>query len=196
MSGARAVLGRRGVLAAGAVLGGAALTGAAGTLDRLLVRGRQLTYGDRTVRCTVGFGGIRVNKREGDGGTPAGVFPLRRVLFRPDRVIAPETLLRVQALLPGDGWCDDPADPAYNRLVRLPYPAHYEALWRDDALYDVVVPLGANDAPPIPGRGSAIFLHVARADWGPTDGCVAVERAALLAILRQCGRATVIDIRA
>jgi L,D-peptidoglycan transpeptidase YkuD (ErfK/YbiS/YcfS/YnhG family) len=122
-------------------------------------------------------------KREGDGATPAGSFPFRRALWRPDRWPAPPpTRLPLAALDPDDGWCDDPGDPAYNRAVRLPHPARHERMWRDDALYDLVLVIGHNDDPPLPGAGSAIFVHVARADLAPTEGCVALARADLAAL--------------
>ena len=110
---------------------------------------------------------------------------MREVWFRADRLPAPATGLPRHALDRKDGWCDDPADPAYNRHVRLPYPASCEELWRADGLYDVIVPLGYNDAPVVPGLGSAIFLHVARHDFAPTAGCVALAPADLLVVLRE-----------
>ena len=130
--------------------------------------------GPHRFRATSGAGGVRADKREGDGATPRGVLPLRRVLYRADRVQRPRASVPVFPLGPGDGWCDDPQDPAYNTAVTLPHPARHEALWRGDGQYDVVGVLGWNDAPPVRGRGSAIFLHVSRADGGPTAGCVAL----------------------
>ncbi len=144
-------------------------------------------FGGRVWRCAIGPGGVTSNKREGDGATPIGGFALRRVLYRPDRLARPETSLPVAALQPEDGWCDDPDDAAYNRPVRLPYGASHERLWRDDGIYDVIVILGHNDDPPVPGRGSAIFLHVARPDYGPTAGCVGLALADLLTVLREAG---------
>lgn len=138
------------------------------------------------VPCVLGRGGIRRDKREGDGATPVGEFPLRRVLWRADRLERPETILPCQPIAPDDGWCDESADPAYNRPVRHPYPASAEHLWRDDPLYDVIVVIGHNDDPVVPGMGSAVFLHVARADGGPTAGCVAFARADLLRLLHDC----------
>lgn len=131
-------------------------------------------WGAQRMRCALGKGGIRAAKREGDGATPAGAFAMRRMLYRPDRGLAPVTKLPVAPLSPDDGWCDDPGDPAYNRPVTLPYQARAECLWRDDRLYDLVVVLGYNDAPPVAGLGSAIFLHVAATDYAPTEGCVAL----------------------
>jgi len=133
--------------------------------------------------CALGKGGVRPDKREGDGATPIGRFPLRRVLYRPDRSPPPATALPCAAIAPEDGWCDDPADPAYNRPVRLPHPARHERMWRDDALYDLVIVIGHNDDPPVAGLGSAVFVHLARPDWAPTEGCVALARADLVELL-------------
>ncbi len=138
-------------------------------------------------RCALGKGGVAAMgaKREGDGATPAGLWPLRRLFYRPDRLNAPRTRLPVTALEPSDGWCDAPGDAAYNQAVTLPYPASAEHLWRDDGVYDLIVVLGYNDAPVVTGCGSAIFLHVARPDYSPTEGCVALAEADLLEVLAE-----------
>lgn len=143
----------------------------------------RLTWNSRTVRCALGPAGVVADKVEGDGATPAGVFPLRYVFYRPDRVDPPAGSLETRALRKADGWCDDPDDPAYNRLVELPYPASAETLWRDDDVYDLIVVLGHNDDPPVPGAGSAVFFHLAKPDFAPTEGCVAIERDILIEIL-------------
>lgn len=153
-----------------------------------------LLWGGRRLRCALGRGGVRIDKREGDGATPAGGFPLRRLFYRSDRLPAPRTRLASRPLKAGDGWCDDPAHAAYNSLVPLPFAGRCEALWRDDGLYDVIVVLGHNDAPPVPGRGSAIFLHVATADYAPTQGCVALAKADLVALVADCGGDTVLRV--
>jgi L,D-peptidoglycan transpeptidase YkuD (ErfK/YbiS/YcfS/YnhG family) len=136
-----------------------------------------------TWRCCIGRGGLRAHKQEGDGGTPLGLLPLRRVLFRADRGPIPQTVVPIEPIAPGDGWCDDPGDRRYNLPVRLPYPARHEALWRQDGLYDLVGVLGWNDDPVRRGEGSAIFLHVARPDYAPTEGCIAMAAADLRALL-------------
>ena len=139
----------------------------------------------RRYRCALGHGGVRDDKREGDGATPAGDFGLLRVLYRADRLASPTTVLPVDALASDDGWCDTPGDAAYNRQVKLPYKAGSETLWRDDGLYDVIAVSSYNDTPAVPGRGSAIFVHVARDNFEPTEGCVAFTRDDLLTILRE-----------
>ena len=147
--------------------------------------GGRLILNGRRYRCALGRGGIADAKREGDGVTPAGQFPLRGLLYRPDRLARPDTELAAQVIKPSDGWCDDPDDSAYNQAITLPHGASAEALWRDDHLYDLVVIMGHNDNPVVPGQGSAIFMHVAGPAYGPTEGCVALARDDLLAVLRE-----------
>jgi L,D-peptidoglycan transpeptidase YkuD (ErfK/YbiS/YcfS/YnhG family) len=140
-------------------------------------------FGARRCRCALGPGGLSAAKREGDGTTPIGYWPCRLLYYRPDRLAAPPTGLRTTALSPQDGWCDAPDDPRYNQPVQLPYPASAESLWREDGIYDLIVPLGYNDAPVMPHFGSAIFLHLARPGYPPTQGCVALALRDLLAFL-------------
>jgi len=133
-----------------------------------------LSIGSATCRTALGRGGVRADKHEGDGATPIGLLPLRSVLYRADRLTAPTCAVPVRTIAPHDGWCDDPAHPAYNQPVPLTINASAEALWRDDPVYDIIGVLGWNDAPVRPGFGSAIFVHVARPDYAPTEGCVAL----------------------
>jgi L,D-peptidoglycan transpeptidase YkuD (ErfK/YbiS/YcfS/YnhG family) len=143
----------------------------------------RLRFRDMIFRAALGKGGVRYDKHEGDGATPAGPLLLRRVLYRADRLSRPVAAVPVEPLAPQDGWCDDPTHRDYNRAVALPQAARCEELWRTDAVYDVIGVLGWNDAPVVAGRGSAIFLHVARPFYAPTEGCVALEVAALVQLL-------------
>jgi L,D-peptidoglycan transpeptidase YkuD (ErfK/YbiS/YcfS/YnhG family) len=145
----------------------------------------RLIFDGLMLRCALGKGGVRpaTGKRESDGATPAAIMPLRRVLFRADRGPAPRCAVPVEPIARDDGWCDDPAHAAYNRPVRLPFAASHEVLWRDDHLYDIVGVLGWNDDPVERGRGSAIFLHLAREGFAPTEGCVALALPDMRALL-------------
>jgi L,D-peptidoglycan transpeptidase YkuD (ErfK/YbiS/YcfS/YnhG family) len=164
-------------------------------VDLTYAAGR-LTWPGGSARAVCGQNGVTTDKHEGDGASPAGTFPLVRAYYRPDRVApAPVTRLPLTALRPDDGWVDDAADPQYNRLVRLPYPAHHENMWRPDGLYDLVVVIGYNADPVVPGRGSAIFLHCAGPAFAPTAGCVAVARGVLLALFPLLGPGSRITIR-
>ena len=144
---------------------------------------RTLTAFGEIIPCIIGRGGAVAadDKREGDGATPLGAWPLRGALLRPGWTAMPE--LPWRWLRPADGWSDDPADAAYNRPVSHPHHFSAERLWRDDAVYDAIVVLGHNDTPPVAGSGSAIFLHLTRDDRRPTEGCVAIDRDAMTALL-------------
>ena len=153
----------------------------------------------RVVRCALGKAGViaAAEKREGDNKSPLGVWTMREVWYRPDVYSeGPNTALPVRATRPEDGWCDAPGDPNYNRPVALPYPASAERMWRDDAVYDLVVVLGHNDTPPVPGMGSAIFMHLAREGYLGTEGCVALARADIEAVLAAAQPGDAVEIRA
>ncbi len=154
-----------------------------------------LDWGAGLRRAAIGPAGIALKGGEGDGITPCGRFPVREIFYRADRIARPDVKLPLRAIQPDDGWCDAPDDPSYNRLVKLPYRASAEKMWREDHLYDLVAVLGYNDDPVVPGRGSAIFLHVARPDYSPTHGCVALAFADVLAALEQLqpGDAVVVE---
>lgn len=133
--------------------------------------------------CSVGKTGLILDKREGDLATPEGAFHIESILFRPDRVPPPRSILPAKPVRAWDRWSDDVSDPAYNQRVRQPSFGSSEALRRADPLYDLIAVLSANRSPVIPGAGSAIFLHVWRGARLPTAGCVAFPRPILTWIL-------------
>jgi len=156
-------------------------------MDLLVFANGFALWGDARFRCALGAAGVQKEKCEGDRATPEGVFPFRRVLYRADRLAAPNTRLPMATIAPEDGWCDDPGHRAYNQPVTLPFAASAERLWREDARYDLVLIPGHNDAPATPGKGSAIFVHLTDAAYSPTEGCVALALADLQKILSQAG---------
>jgi L,D-peptidoglycan transpeptidase YkuD (ErfK/YbiS/YcfS/YnhG family) len=151
-----------------------------------------LSHGVRP--AALGRTGIRALKREGDGATPLGRFAVRQVLYRADRVMRPRTQIPVQAIREHDGWCEDPSDRNYNRLVKLSSQSRADRLIRSDHLYDIVLVLGHNDQPRVKGRGSAIFVHLARPGFTPTAGCIALTRHDLTMMLREVRRGTQIVV--
>ena len=151
-----------------------------------------LAHGVR--RVALGRTGVAALKHEGDGATPLGRFPVREVLYRADRVSRPRTRLSLRAIRAGDGWCEDPADRDYNRLVRVSSRPGVDSLTRTDHLYDVVLVPGYNDRPRVRGKGSAIFLHLARPGYLPTEGCIALSRHDLLLLLAQARRGSAIVV--
>jgi L,D-peptidoglycan transpeptidase YkuD (ErfK/YbiS/YcfS/YnhG family) len=153
-----------------------------------------LVAGSLALPAALGRGGIKANKREGDGGTPRGAFQLKRVWWRADRAPRPRTRLPTRRIRTDDGWCEDSADRRYNRPVRLAPNHPGDRLWRTDAIYDLVVELDHNTRPRIAGRGSAVFIHVARPGFAPTAGCVALAASALRRLLARVGPDTRIVI--
>jgi L,D-peptidoglycan transpeptidase YkuD (ErfK/YbiS/YcfS/YnhG family) len=153
-----------------------------------------LVAGEQTVPVALGRGGIKANKREGDGGTPKGIFRPRQLWWRADRHPRPRTLLPVRAIRADDAWCEDPGSRHYNQPIRLDPGRDGDRLTRDDALYDFIVEIDHNTSPRITGRGSAVFLHLARQNFAPTAGCVAMTKSAMLHLLARLGPETRIVI--
>jgi L,D-peptidoglycan transpeptidase YkuD (ErfK/YbiS/YcfS/YnhG family) len=148
----------------------------------------------QAIPVALGRGGIRANKWEGDGGTPKGIFRPVRLWWRADRHPRPRTFLPVRPITPQDAWCEDPADRHYNQPIRLAGNADGDRLTRADHLYDFIIEIDHNTHPRIAGRGSAVFLHLARDNFGPTAGCVAMTRPMMLRLLRRIGPRTRIEI--
>jgi L,D-peptidoglycan transpeptidase YkuD (ErfK/YbiS/YcfS/YnhG family) len=153
-----------------------------------------LTAGGQTIPVALGRGGIRANKREGDGGTPKGSFRPRQLWWRADRHPRPRTFLPIRAIGPEDAWCEDPSSRHYNQPIRLDRGRDGDRLQRDDQLYDFIVEIDHNSSPRIAGRGSAVFLHLARGNFGPTAGCVSMTKSAMLRLLARLGPETRIVI--
>ncbi|MFL6819252.1 MAG: L,D-transpeptidase [Bradyrhizobium sp.] len=153
-----------------------------------------LSAGGQTVPVALGRGGIKANKREGDGGTPKGTFRPLRLWWRSDRHRRPRTFLPVRAIGPADAWCEDPQSRHYNRPVQRSRDAGGDRLKREDHLYDFIVEIDHNSSPRVSGRGSAVFLHLARENFGPTAGCVSMTQSAMLRLLARLGPQTKIVI--
>jgi L,D-peptidoglycan transpeptidase YkuD (ErfK/YbiS/YcfS/YnhG family) len=151
-----------------------------------------LAHGVR--RAALGRSGTKALKREGDGATPLGRFPVRQVLYRPGRLPRPRTQFPLRAIRADDGWCEDPADRNYNRLVKLSPRSSADRLTRDDHLYDLILVLGHNDRPRVKGRGSAIFVHLARPGYSPTAGCIALAQHDLSMLLAELRRGSALKV--
>lgn len=157
-----------------------------------------LRAGGLSIPVALGRSGIAADKREGDGRTPAGRWRILALLYRPDHGPRPVSRLPARTIRPDDGWCDDRADRRYNRAVTLPIggprKVSHETMWRDDTLYDLVLVIDHNQRPRIAGRGSAVFIHLARPGFKPTEGCVALRRADMKRLLARLRPGAVIDI--
>ena len=154
-----------------------------------------LIAGPVAIPLALGRGGILANKREGDGGTPRGRFRLVRLWWRADRQTRPATGLPSRRIGPRDAWCEDPADRHYNRHIEIPPGDPGDRLQRSDHLYDFIIEISYNMRPRIAGRGSAVFIHVARPGFAPTAGCVAMTRAHIRHLLQRVGPKTHIVIQ-
>ena len=167
-------------------------------IDRVIVRRSPgsptrgiLAAGPLRLACALGRTGTTVFKREGDGATPVATMAALSAWHRPGRMRRPRTSLAIRRIRKGvDGWCDAPEHPSYNRHVRLPFPASAEELARADRLYDFIVVLDFNLRSRARGRGSAIFLHVAKPGYPPTAGCVAVSPTDMLRLAPLLSRRT------
>jgi L,D-peptidoglycan transpeptidase YkuD (ErfK/YbiS/YcfS/YnhG family) len=153
-----------------------------------------LRAGHRVMPVALGRSGIKANKREGDGASPRGRFRLLRLWWRADRGLRPRSLLHIRRIRPEDGWCEDPSDRRYNRPIQVPSKNPGDRLWREDGLYDLVIELDHNTRPRVAGRGSAVFIHVAREGFLPTAGCVALSVSDLRKLIGRLGRGTRIEI--
>ena len=151
-----------------------------------------LAHGVR--RAALGRSGIKALKREGDGATPARRFPVRQVLYRAYHVTRPRTVFPLRAIRADDGWCEDPTDRGYNKLIRLSPRSAADRLTRDDNLYNLILILGHNDRPRVKGRGSAVFVHLARPGYAPTAGCIALSHHDLLMLLAELRRGSAIVV--
>ena len=188
------LINRRGMLSLPVLLTVARLSAASAEAENLEYRDGRLHWSRGYATAAVGRAGVKADKHEGDGATPAGTYPLLSILYRPDRMAPPPSQLPMRPLAPSDGWVDEPADVNYNRRVSLPYPASAEQMWREDDLYDALVVIGYNMEPVVPGAGSAIFLHIATPDFAPTAGCIAVKKEILLGLLPLLGPGSNISI--
>lgn len=153
-----------------------------------------IRVGMSTIPCALGKGGVKTAKREGDGATPRGTLRALRLYRRPDRPMV-HARIPVSTTTRTMGWCDDNASPFYNQPVALPFDKSHEKLWRDDHLYDLVIDTDYNRRPAIKGRGSAIFIHLARPYYTPTEGCIAFNRRDLTRLIAMIDRNTRIHVR-
>jgi L,D-peptidoglycan transpeptidase YkuD (ErfK/YbiS/YcfS/YnhG family) len=144
-----------------------------------------LLAGPLTLPVALGRAGILADKREGDGATPRGRFRPLRLWWRADRLLRPKTLLPVRRIGPADAWCEDPADRRYNRPVARSANEPGDRLRRADHLYDLIIEIDHNTRPRVAGRGSAVFVHLARAGFAPTAGCVGLKRRDLQILLQR-----------
>lgn len=160
------------------------------------VKKNYLTFKEHQFKCSIGRSGFSENKVEGDGSTPVGNFYIENIYYRDDKIKNLDSKINKIVINASDGWCDDPTQREYNQIVRLPYDFSAEKLYREDSLYNIVCVLNYNSNPIIPGKGSAIFIHVAKDNYEPTEGCVALRQNDLIFLLRLINNKTKIILGA
>ena len=162
---------------------------------KITLKNQNLTLPNgQKVRCAVGRNGVGEKYQEGDGITPVGQWPLRKLYFRKDKMLAPKTQLEMEAITPQMGWCDAPNHRWYNRVIERPFMHGHERLYRDDDIYDLLIPIGFNDQPVHAGKGSAIFLHLTQHDYAPTAGCIALKKTDFKTLLAQISANMMVEI--
>ena len=153
-----------------------------------------LKYKNLKFRCALGKAGIRVKKKEGDNITPKGTYKIIRIYCRKDRIRQVKSRIKIYKINKKIGWCDDPRSKKYNQLIKLPNKFRHEKFYRKDHLYDLIIVLNYNMRPVVKNKGSAIFIHLARRNYNPTEGCIALSKNNLLIILNKINKNTKIEI--
>jgi len=148
----------------------------------LLVKNNHLFIKDKKLQCAIGRGGLKKNKVEGDLSTPIGAFKFNKIYYRADKIGETNFEIDSSIIQKNDGWCDDEKSKFYNQYIQFPFNESAEHLYREDDIYDILCVLNYNTSPIIPGLGSAIFLHIARSNFAGTEGCIALDKKALLKI--------------
>ena len=146
------------------------------------------------VKCAIGKKGIKSKKREGDLTTPKGTFKIKSIFFRKDRIKRLKSKIKLKQIRKDMGWCDDPKSKKYNKLIKIPFKGSAEKLYRKDNTYDIILVLNYNINPIRKGKGSAIFIHVARKNYRNTLGCIAVSKRNLKKIIKKINKSTIVNI--
>ena len=160
----------------------------------ILIKNKSLIYNNYKVKCAIGKRGIGVKKREGDQITPKGKFKIKYILYRKDRVPNLKTKLKKMVINKNMGWCDDPKSEFYNKLIKLPFKYNFERLYRSDNIYDIILVLNFNMNPVKKNKGSAIFIHVAKKNFQPTQGCIALDKSELIKLVKSIKINTIVKI--
>ena len=160
----------------------------------IFIKNKKLILDNYRIKCAIGKRGIRNKKKEGDEITPIGKFKIKTILYRKDRITHIKTKINKLSIKKDMGWCDDPKSKEYNKLVKLPFKGSFEKLYRKDNTYDIILVLNYNINPIRKGKGSAIFIHIARKNYKNTLGCIAVSKRNLKKIIKKINKSTIVNI--
>ncbi len=162
----------------------------------ILINKKYLTFDNYKAKCAIGKRGIGNKKKEGDLITPKGIYKVKYVLYRKDRVKKIKTKLKKVIIRKNMGWCDDVRSRQYNKIIKLPSNYSYEKLYKKENIYDIILVLNYNMNPIIRNKGSAIFIHVSKKNYKKTEGCVALKKKHLIKILKELKNNTSVKIEA
>ena len=160
----------------------------------ILINKKYLTYKDYKVKCALGKRGIKIKRKEGDLITPIGNYKIKYILYRKDRIRNFKSKVKKIIIRKNIGRCDDSRSKKYNQLVRLSSEYSCERLYRKENIYDLILVLNYNMRPIVKNKGSAIFIHVAKANYKKTEGCVAVKKQHLIKIISELKKSTKVKI--
>ena len=160
----------------------------------IIIKNNKLTFGDYKLKCAVGKRGIKLKRREGDNITPKGNYKVVEILYRKDRVSKIISKIKKRPIKNNMGWCNDPSSIRYNRLITFPFNYSAEKLYRKDNTYDIIIVLNYNYKPTLKGKGSAIFIHVAKKNYSKTQGCIAIEKKNLIKLISKIQKTTKVKI--
>ena len=160
----------------------------------IIINNNKLTFGDYKLKCAVGKRGIKLKRREGDNITPKGNYKVVEILYRKDRVSEIISKIKKRPIKKNMGWCNDPFSIKYNRLITFPFNYSAEKLYRKDNTYDIIIVLNYNYKPTLKGKGSAIFIHVAKRNYSKTQGCIAIEKKNLIKLISKIQKTNKIKI--
>ncbi|MDC0433499.1 L,D-transpeptidase family protein [Pelagibacteraceae bacterium] len=160
----------------------------------IIIKKKYLVFNDYRVKCAIGKRGIKIKKKEGDLITPKGTYNISKLLYRKDRVKNLKSRLKKILINKNMGWCDDPRSKDYNKLIKIPFKYNYEKLYIKENIYDIILVLNYNMQPVKKDKGSAIFIHIAKQNFNPTKGCVAIRKKELRVILKMVNARTKVKI--
>ena len=160
----------------------------------IIINKNFLTYKNYKAKCSVGKRGIGNKKKEGDLITPKGLYKIKYVLYRKDRIKKVKSKIKKIIIKKNMGWCDDPRSKAYNKIIKLPSNFSYEKLYRKNNIYDIILVLNYNMSPIIKNKGSAIFIHISKKNYRKTEGCIGLKKVHLLKILEKINKNTKVKI--
>ena len=160
----------------------------------IYINNKFISYSNYKAKCAVGKRGISIKKKEGDLLTPKGTFKIKEIFYRKDRVQNLITRLKKTVIRKNMGWCDDPKSNEYNKLINFPFKYSAEKLYRRENIYDIILVLNFNMNPVKKNKGSAIFIHVAKKNFQPTQGCIALDKSELIKMVKSIKINTIVKI--